>query len=364
MFFFQLEVKHTVSKLKVGIVGCGFIAKKRHIPAFLRLRNNVILEAICDLKKSLAESVAEEFGVPRAYSSLSEMLTKEDLELIDVCTQPHIHAPLAIEAMKSGCHVLLEKPMALKVSDCDQMMKFASENEVKLCVVHNEIFSPVFLKARKLVDSGTIGELTGIRWFRLTPRSEYMTLKDHWVHKLPGGVLGETGPHAIYTSLVFLKNVKNVYCYARKFSTDSWVMYDDYRIGLEAENGNSSIVISHANDCAAAECDLIGTKGIIKLDLQSMLLVLYKRDDLKLKTLAFSSLSVGGQIVKNVLLNTFSFVFSNPKLGHDLLIEKFVKSILNNEPAPVTMEEGRETVKLMEMLVNELGQHKTKSKSH
>jgi len=353
-----------MSKLKVGIVGGGFIAKKRHIPAFLKLEDNVALQAVCDLKKSLAESVAKKFGIQKAYFSLSDMLSKESLNIIDICTQPHTHAPLAIEAMKSGCHVLLEKPMAVKASDCDQMIKFSHEYGVKLCVVHNEIFSPVFLKAKKLVDRGTVGKLTGVRWFRLTPRSEYMTLKNHWVHKLPGGVLGETGPHAVYTSLVFLRNVKNVYCYAKKFSKDSWVMYDDYRIGLEGENVNSSIVISHANDCAAAECDLIGTKGIIKLDLQSMLLMLYRRENLKPKSLAFSSLSVGGQIVKNVLLNTFSFVLGSPKLGHDILIEKFVESILNNEPAPVTMEEGRETVRLMEMLADKLDKEKSKSMIH
>lgn len=341
-------------KLKVGIVGCGFIAKRRHIPGFLRLRKDVVLQAVCDVNKPLAGSVAEEFGIPKAYSSLSEMLSKEDLSIVDICTQPHIHAPLAIEAMKSGCHILLEKPMALKVSNCDEMIGISQEYGLKLCVVHNEIFYPTFLKARELVDKGAIGKLTGMRWCRLTRRTEYMSLKDHWIHKLPGGVLGETGPHAVYMSLVFLKNVKNVDVCAKKSLEYPWVLYDDYRIELEGENMVSSIVISHANDCTAGDVELFGTEGTIRMDLQSMLLILYRREELKPISVALSSLSVASQIVKGVVSNAFGMMLGRTMLGHDILIEKFVDSVINDQPAPVTAEEGRETVRVMEMIVNKL----------
>jgi len=319
-----------MDKLKVGIVGCGFIAKRRHIPSFLRLKKDIVLKAVCDLNKPLAASVAEEFRIPNVYSSLSEMLSREDLSIVDICTQPHIHAPLAIEAMRNGCHVLLEKPMALKVSDCDQMIGISQEHELKLCVVHNEIFYPTFLKARELVEEGTIGKLTGMRWCRLTPRTEYVASKDHWIHNLPGGVLGETGPHAVYTSLKFLKNVKNVDIYAKKTLDYPWVLYDDYRIELEGENIVSSIVISHANDCTAAD------------------------------VVALSSLRVAGQIVKGVVSNAFGMMLGRTVLGHDILIEKFVDSVANDQPVPVTAEEGRETVRVMEMIVKKLRKHGSK----
>jgi len=276
------------------------------------------------------------------------------LSIVDICTQPHIHAPLAIEAMRNGCHVLLEKPMALKVSDCDQMIGISQEHELKLCVVHNEIFYPTFIKARELVDEGTIGKLTGMRWCRLTPRTEYMALKDHWIHNLPGGVLGETGPHAVYTSLKFLKNVKNVDICAKKSLAYPWVLYDDYRIELEGENMISSIVISHANDCTAADVDLFGTNGTIKMDLQSMLLILYEREDLKPMSVALSSLRVAGQIMKGVVSNAFGIMLGRTLLGHDILIKKFVDSVANDQPVPVTAEEGRETVRVMEMIVKKL----------
>lgn len=343
-----------MGKLRVGVVGCGFIAKQ-HIPCFLRLRKNVVVRAVCDINQSLATSVAGEFGIPCAYSNLSEMLRKENLDIVDICTPPQTHAPLAIETMEKGCHVLLEKPMALKVSECDQMNNVAQKCGSKLCVVHNEIFRPPLLKARQLVAEGYIGKLTGMRWCRLTHRDEYMSSKNHWVHRLPGGVLGETGPHAVYTSLVFLKNVKNADIYAKKTLEYPWVSYDYFNIMLEGENIISSIVISHSNDCFVANVDLFGTKGVLKMDLESMLLIHYELDEKKPLRLALSSLDAIAQTVKGVTSNAAEVIFKGQRAlsrarGHAVVIEEFVNSVIDDRQPPVTGEEGREAVRVMEMI--------------
>lgn len=345
-----------MTKLKAGVVGCGFVAQRRHLPSFLRLKRYVSIRATCDLNLDLAKEVAKKFGILHVYSSLSEMLSKENLDIVDVCTSPHAHTSVAVKSMESGCHVLLEKPMALKVSDCDNMIQASRRYGVKLSVVHNQRFYPPFLKAQELVKNGAIGKLTGMRILSLTHKDEYMAHENHWVHRLPGGVIGETGPHAIYMSLAFLKNVRNVYVSAKKILKYPWVSYDNYRIELEGENVNSSIIISHANDCAVEDVDLFGTEGIIKMDLQSMLLTLYKRRDLNLASLAISSLNTAGQIIKGVASNAFRVTLGKTFLGHDLMIKKFIDSILNDQPVPVPPEEGRETIRVMEMVVNKLNQ--------
>jgi len=351
-----IREKGEMSKLKVAVVGCGFVAQNRHIPSFLRLRRDVSLCAVCDLNQELAKSVAEKLGIPNVYSDVSKMISKEHLDVVDVCTPPKVHASVALKAMEGGCHVLLEKPMAPSVSDCDKMIQASSKYGVKLSIVHNQRFYPPFLKAQQLVENGVIGELTGIRVLSLTHRQEYMAHNNHWVHKLPGGVISETGPHAVYLSLAFLKNVKNVYVCARKNTHNPWVLYDDYRIELEGENINSSVYISHASDYTAAEVDIFGTDHALRIDLQSMLLTHHKRERLKPTTLASSSLSITGQILKGAMSNAFKVMFHKPMLGHDIMIEKFVKSIINNQPVPVTPEEGRETIRVMEMLVSKLDQ--------
>ena len=343
-----------MSKLRVAVVGCGFIAQKRHIPSFLRLKSDVSLCAVCDLNQGLARSVASRFDISNAYSDLSKMLSKEHPDVVDVCTPPKAHAPVAVEAMEHGSHVLLEKPMASSLADCDKMIEASKRYGVKLSVTHNQRFYPPFLKAQELVKSGAIGELTGMRVLVLTHRKVYMAHENHWVHKLPGGVLGETGPHTVYLSLVFVRNVKSVNVCARKMTNYPWVLYDDYRIELEGENINSSIYISHASDYTAGQVDLFGTHLAIRIDLQSMLLTRYKREYLKPTSVALSSLSTASQIIRGIVSNAFKVMLHKPRLGHDIMIEKFVKSIINGQPVPVTPEEGRETIRVMEMIVKKL----------
>jgi predicted dehydrogenase len=346
-----------MSKLKVAIVGAGCIAQKRHIPAFLRLKKYVSLSAICDLNYELAREVAKKFNIPNAYSNLSEMLSKERLDIVDVCTPPGVHAPVAVEAMEAGCHVLLEKPMASNLADCEKMIEAANRNNVKLSVVHNQKFYPPFLEAEGLIKNGAIGELTGMRILSLTSREEYLIHEKHWIHKLPGGIIGETGPHVVYMSLAFVKNVKNVEVTARKITSYPWVLYDDYRIEIEGENITSSIIVSHTNNYTACKVELFGTNYALEMDLESMLLIRYKVSDLKPVTVAKSSISTAWQIVKGVTSNTLKIILGGSMLGHDIMIERFVKSIINNQPVPVTPEEGKETVRVLELIVNKINRN-------
>jgi len=346
-----------LGKLKVAIVGAGFIAQRRHIPAFLRLKKYVSLSAVCDLNYELARNVAKRFSIPNIYSNVSDMLSKEHPDIVDVCTPPNVHAPVAVEAMEHGSNVLLEKPMASSVADCDKMIEASRKYGVKLSIVHNQRFYPPFLKAVELVKNGAIGELTGMRIISLTPREEYLVHEKHWIHKLPGGIIGETGPHVVYMSLAFVKNVKNVEVVARKITNYPWVLYDDYRIEIEGENITSSIIVSHTNNYTASKVELFGTEYSLEMDLQSMLLIRYKRSNLKPVSVAASSISTAWQIVKGMTTNTLKIILGGSILGHNIMIERFVKSIINDHPVPVTPEEGRETVRILELIVNKINRN-------
>lgn len=306
------------------------------------------------MNPSLAADAAKKFGVKNTYSSLSEMLSKEDLDIVDICTPPSAHVAVAIEAIENGCNVLMEKPMALNVTDCDKMIDSAKKSGIKLSVVHNQKFYPPFIKAQELVNDGAIGKIMGMRILSLTNRNEYMVHEGHWVHKLPGGVIGETGPHTVYMSLAFMTGVKNVDVWARKTLDYPWILYDDYRIALEGTNLNTSIYVSHAGDYTCSEVELFGAEGVITISLESMLLTRSRLGELKPTSAALYSLSTAGQIVKGVASNVFRVAFRKPMLGHDIMIEKFVDSIINEQPVPVTPEEGRETVKTMDMIVRKI----------
>lgn len=344
-----------LDKLKIGIVGCGAIAQITHIPSLMKLRRKVVVQAVCDKNEKLAKETAERYTIPKMYFDLSEMLSKEKLDVIDICTPPQTHTPLAVEAIKHGCHVLMEKPMALQTSDCDKMISASHKHGVKLCIVHNQLFTPPFLKAKRLVREGTIGKFIGMRIFMSDPADQMILRKDHWIHRLPGGLIGETGPHAVYMSLAFLNKVNNVGIYAKNFSEHPWAPFDEFRIELEGEEAISSVTISYASNRSDLYVDIFGTEGVLYLDLTSLLLVHYgsKRSVRPLAFARYSS-NIAFQIARGVAANAFKLALGRLKLGHDVLIESFINSLLNDRQPPVTEEEGREVVRVMEMIVEEL----------
>jgi len=341
-----------MSNLKVGVVGCGLISKLRHIPAYKRLKN-VELTAVCDLNEELARETANEFKIPKYYTETAKMFLEEDLDIIDICVPPQIHTPIAIEALENGSHVIMEKPMALKASDCEEMIKIAGKNNLKLSIVHNDIFHPPFIKAKEMINEGQIGDFRGIRIFLSTPKHDMIDLKDHWYHKLPGGVIGETGPHISYMTLEFLNNITNVDIFAKSFLNYFWAPYDDFRIEIEGENGFSSVALTYTNNYWAATVDIIGTEAMLKLDLDSMLLIKHNLHELSYIPIAKQALSSVGQNISNTFTKAFTIFIHRQRIGTESVIEKFVESILTGSPLPVTPEEGLNATRLMEKIVEE-----------
>ena len=344
-------------KLKIGIVGCGAVARERHIPGFLKVKGKAVLQAACDKNENLAREIAGHNGISGVYSDISEMLDRERLDIVDICVPQQIHAPLAIEALERGCHVLIEKPMALKTTECDAMIKASRKSGARLCLVHNVLFHSPFLRAKELVARGAIGTVTGMRIFLSDHRDEVLTNPDHWIHGIPGGLLGETGPHVAYMSLAFINKVNRVDVFARSFRKYPWAPFDEFRIEMEGEQGLSSILISYTSNHHNAYVDILGTEGALHLDLNSMLLIRQgQRDSLKPVKLALDLLGTGMQIAGGVASNVFKVLLGQVKLGHDVIIERFVDSVRDGTESPVTEEEGRETTRIVEMMVERLYQ--------
>jgi len=342
-----------MNKLRTGIVGSGLIAKARHIPALLGIKNRVNLVAICDMNKELAKKTAHEFRIPHSYGKLSEMLSKEKLDVLDICVPPQAHATVAIEAIDEGCHVIMEKPMALKVSDCEVMIDASIKHGTKLCVIHNNLFHLPFLKARKLISEGRIGDFVGMRIFLSTPHWDMIDLENHWYHKLPGGVLGETGPHVAYMSLAFLSEIHEVDILATTRLKHPWAPYDEFRIELNGERGVSSAALSYTRNCWEATVDLFGTEAALHIDLNQMTLTRHALKELKYVPIAKLSLNIMAQIAGGLTSNVSRAIVGRQKLGTEVVIERFVESILKNSPAPVSGEDGKKAVNLMEKIIEQ-----------
>jgi len=344
-----------LGSLRVGILGSGFIAQHKHLPAWKRIEDKARVVAVCDVNATQAEQVARQFGVPHVHTDLGRMIAAEKLDILDICTPPRTHAALALDALRSGLHVLIEKPMAVNTEECDAIIRGAGQAQKSVCVAHSDLFYPSFLRARQIVANGEIGDLKGMNIFLSTPVDYITSRPEHWAHRLAGGVLGETGPHVIYMTLAFIHRILDVSVSARKLLSEfPWSPYEDYRLELVGEQATSSIVLTYTTRCWAAQVDLWGSKGLLKLDLETQTVVLYRRPDLKPSTLGFSTVREAAQMMLGTLGTALSYASGRLEDTHQRLVREFVESIIEGKPIPVTAEQGREAVRVMDLIVQKL----------
>jgi predicted dehydrogenase len=341
-----------LNRIRAVLIGSVVIAGKKHIPAFVRLRRKAQLVAICDLNHAAAKQVAARFGIPRTYGNIAEMLETEKPDLVDICTPPQTHARVAIEAMRHGCHVLVEKPMAVTVADCDQIVHASKEYGLKVCVGHSDLFYEPFIRARRMVTNGAIGTVRGMRIFLSTPTNYMTSHPEHWAHKLPAGVIGESGPHIVYMTLAFIPHVRSVNVDALKVLSDyPWSSYEDYRINIIGDDAISSATLIYTTDQWAAKVEVLGDKGFLLLDLESMNLLRYRRTELKPVPVGLSLLRESVQSAAAFVSNSFRVATRSVRSTHEIIISRFADSILSGSDTPVSAEEGREAVRVLNMIV-------------
>lgn len=139
--------------LKIGLVGVGGISGA-HIPAWNAMEDTT-LTAICDIRPERMEPYLE----PHHYTSIDEMLEKEELDILDICLPTYLHVPTAVKAMKKGIHVLSEKPISLKEEDIELAYSTAKENNVCFMIAQVLRFWPEYELIKELYDSGKYGKL-------------------------------------------------------------------------------------------------------------------------------------------------------------------------------------------------------------
>lgn len=145
-------------RLKVGLVGVGSHAYRNLLPAFHYLP--VRLQALCDVNLELAQQTAPEFGVSACYATLSEMLRNEQLDAVFLSVSPKLHPPLTCEALDAGLHVWMEKPVAMRASEVEEMI--ARRKDRAVVVGFKKAFMPSTRKVLELFASGACGTLRSL----------------------------------------------------------------------------------------------------------------------------------------------------------------------------------------------------------
>lgn len=340
--------------LKVCVVGCGYAAKELHIPAISKLLEYAKIVAVCDIDKELANKTAHRYSIPKVYMDLSDALKSKNIDIVDITTPPRTHKLLTIQAAEAGCHVIVEKPMCITQDDADAMITLCRRNNVKLCIDHNGLFNPAVLKAKQLIQTGFIGNLQSVKVEILEKEGGILTQQNHWCHSLPGGVMNEIASHAVYLVLAFLRNVNAVHAIGKKFCNYPWVNYDELMVLLEAENALGYFSVSCNSPRTSIVIDLFGNKGILHVDNFTMSVRRLAQRKPTPISLAFDNFMQSYQIMAGTAVTAAKTLFGLTQRSYFSLIRKFIESILNDSEVPITPEEGKETVRILEMIFREI----------
>ncbi len=180
-----------MDKLRLGIVGLGWVSQVFHLP-ILSKQEDVEIVAVCDKDKSRAKLIAERFGIRRYYSDYEQMLATEDLQAIDICTSTDAHLQVTMASLQAGKDVFVEKPIARRYSEALQMAEASRQYKRKLMVGMNNRFRPDTMILKSFVEKGELGKIFYAKsgWLRkLSNDNPWITQKD----KSGGGVFLDMG---------------------------------------------------------------------------------------------------------------------------------------------------------------------------
>ncbi|GAE29467.1 Gfo/Idh/MocA family protein [Halalkalibacter hemicellulosilyticus] len=145
--------------IKVAIIGTGAISTS-HIDAFLAFQDQCKIVALCDIYSEKAQKQAKDFDLDvEIYNEYKDVMARNDIDLVSICTPPYTHADITIEALEQGKHVIVEKPMASSLEECDAMNAAAEQSGKILSVIAQNRFTSPMMKLKSVLDSKLMGKI-------------------------------------------------------------------------------------------------------------------------------------------------------------------------------------------------------------
>lgn len=143
--------------VRVALVGAGEIAEVAHLPAWAAAKDARV-HVLVDPSRERAQQLAGKFGIPRCMDNLDELLQSGEVDAVDICTPPHLHAPMVLRALDAGLHVLVEKPMAPSLEEGEAIARAAKTSGRTVMVAENWLFSSARRQAEEIIRDHALGQ--------------------------------------------------------------------------------------------------------------------------------------------------------------------------------------------------------------
>ncbi len=324
-------------KLNFAVIGCGRIARK-HIPIIDQLEN-ANLVAVCDIKEERAKKWAGEYNVPY-YTNYFEMLDKEkSIDVVNILTPSGSHAKITIDVAQYGKHVVVEKPMALKLEDADKMITECDKNGSRLFVVKQNRYNLPVQKLREALEHGRFGKLVlgtvRVRWSRDQAYYDMDPWRGTWAQD--GGVLTNQASHHIDLLEWMMGDVESVF--AKTTTALMNIEVEDTGVAI-LKFTNGALGLIEATVCTRPN------------DLEGSISILGEKGTVEIAGFAVNKIRVWQFVDKKPedeeIIREYN---QNPPdvygFGHYEYLKNVIDSIMNNKHALVDGLEGRKSLELI-----------------
>jgi UDP-N-acetylglucosamine 3-dehydrogenase len=258
-----------MKKIRYGIIGCGQIVHNFHMPDMSAI-NEAELIAVADINEERAKQTAKRWKAKACYRDYRDLLSRDDIDACIVATPHQTHAPIAVDVLKSGKHVLVQKPMATNMEDANKLVETAvaarQERLKTMCFPYN--WDNAFMLAEKYIKNGTLGQIFYAR--RRVAHGGFKLARYSWFYDPKvaiGGVLFDMGVYSISGLTALLGPVKQVLGFVK--SMEEGVQIDDNAsLLLEFENGTIGCAETSWTQATIREgaCELYGKNATMYSD--------------------------------------------------------------------------------------------------
>jgi UDP-N-acetyl-2-amino-2-deoxyglucuronate dehydrogenase len=335
-----------MEKLRFAIIGCGRISD-RHAEQINRL---AVLQAVCDKIESRADRLGKLYG-SKIYTDYDDLLFNEkEIDVISVCTPNGLHAEHSIKAFRNGFHVLCEKPMAISVFDCGEMIKEAERANRRLFVVKQNRYNPPVRAIKEALDENRLGKILSVQlncfWNR---NMEYYNQSD-WkgTIKLDGGTLFTQFSHFIDLLYWMFGDIKRVEAITKNSNHDKIIEFEDSGVVvIEFYNGIIGTINYTVNSFAKnmeGSLTIFGVNGTVKIGGQYLNELEYQN----IRDFRITDLPAG-----NPPNNYGQYVGSMS--NHDMVYENVIDVLINKGTIGTNGFEGLKTVEIIDKIYTAAG---------
>jgi predicted dehydrogenase len=354
--------------LKVAIVGCGKIADS-HASQIERIPGCEIV-GVCDRELLMARQLHERFPVKAYFGDLATLLREARPDVVHITTPPASHFDIARVCLERGCHVFIEKPVTLNANDAEGLVALANERGLKLTAGHDDQFSPVARRMRTLVETGYLGgapvHMESYFCYDLGDPEYARALlgeREHWVRKLPGGLLQNIISHGIARIAEFLSGDAPrviAYGFVSPFlrSLGESEILDELRVIVsDDERTTAYFTFSSQMRPLLHQFRVFGPRNGLVVDQDQETLIKLRGQRFKSYAEKFApSLGFAAQHLANVRANGRSFLNKDlhMKSGLKHLIEAFYRSIGEGAAVPIPYRQIVLTARIMDAIFDQV----------